>query len=86
MALAAVLIVPLSITVMFVYGILAVRGRFEHLYRSSNGSGGFGLGLSICKDLVERIGGEISIPSEGGSGTLVEITPPQDGTPRKGGK
>lgn len=59
---------------------------FERFYRGSGGSGGFGLGLPICKDLVERMGGGISISSERGSGTRVEITLPQDGSPREGGR
>ncbi len=59
---------------------------FERFYRGSDGSGGFGLGLPICKDLVERMGGEISISSERGSGTRVEITLPKYGSPREGGR
>ncbi len=59
---------------------------FERFYRGSDGSSGFGLGLPICKDLVERMGGEISISSERGSGTRVEITLPEDGSPREGGR
>lgn len=58
---------------------------FERFYRGANGSGGFGLGLAICKDLVERMGGEISILSERGAGTRVEITLPQYGLAREGG-
>lgn len=51
---------------------------FERFYRGPEGSGGFGLGLPICKDLVERMGGEVSISSEKGAGTRVEITLPQE--------
>jgi signal transduction histidine kinase len=36
-------------------------------------SGGFGLGLPICKDLVKRMGGEVSVRSEKGVGTFVRI-------------
>ena len=46
---------------------------FERFYRGKRSSGGFGLGLSICKDLVERMGGSISLESEEGVGTIVEI-------------
>jgi len=49
---------------------------FERFYRGSN-SGGFGLGLPICKDLVERMGGEIQLRSEKGKGTIVEIRLPE---------
>jgi len=51
---------------------------FERFYRGRNGSGGFGLGLPICKNLVERMGGEISLSSEEGRGTRVEITLPEE--------
>ncbi|MDQ3316400.1 MAG: ATP-binding protein [Actinomycetota bacterium] len=59
---------------------------FERFYRGRDGSGGFGLGLAICKDLVERMGGEISISSGKGAGTRVELTLPQDDPPREGGR
>jgi PAS domain S-box-containing protein len=49
---------------------------FERFYRGSN-SGGFGLGLPICKELVERMGGEIQLRSEKGKGTVVEISLPE---------
>lgn len=47
---------------------------FERFYRGRDGSGGFGLGLPICKDLITRMGGDISISSEEGAGTRVVIT------------
>ena len=52
---------------------------FERFYQGREPSGtegasdGFGLGLAICKDLVERMGGSISLESEEGVGTMVEI-------------
>ena len=52
---------------------------FERFYRGKRSSGredasdSFGLGLAICKDLVERMGGRISLTSEEGVGTMVEI-------------
>ncbi len=55
---------------------------FERFYRGSGGSAGFGLGLPICKDLVEKMRGDISISSEKGAGTRVEVTLPQDNMPQ----
>jgi PAS domain S-box-containing protein len=49
---------------------------FERFYRGSN-SEGFGLGLPICKELVERMGGEIHLESEKEKGTTVEIRLPE---------
>jgi PAS domain S-box-containing protein len=49
---------------------------FERFYRGSN-SGGFGLGLPICKELVQRMGGEIQLQSEKDKGTVVEIRLPE---------
>jgi signal transduction histidine kinase len=53
---------------------------FERFYRGTGGSQGFGLGLSICKDLTERMGGGISIRSREGVGTAVEIELPEAST------
>jgi signal transduction histidine kinase len=50
---------------------------FDLFYQGEESSGGFGLGLPICKDLVERMGGEISIDSQKGVGTTVEIELPE---------
>lgn len=45
--------------------------------RTSNGSyGGFGLGLSICKELVELHGGNIWATSDEGRGTVITFTLP----------
>ena len=49
---------------------------FERFYRGSD-SEGFGLGLPICKELVERMGGEIHLESQKGKGTVVEIRLPE---------
>jgi PAS domain S-box-containing protein len=49
---------------------------FERFYRGPGSSEGFGLGLSICKDLTERMGGSISMRSREGIGTAVEIELP----------
>jgi PAS domain S-box-containing protein len=50
---------------------------FERFYRGTGSSEGFGLGLSICKDLTERMDGSISIRSREGIGTTVEIELPE---------
>lgn len=50
---------------------------FERFYRGS--PGGFGLGLPICKELIERMGGKISLKSEEGAGTRVEVRLPEVG-------
>ena len=50
---------------------------FERFYRGRGSSEGFGLGLSICKELIERMGGSISIRSREGVGTAVKIELPE---------
>jgi PAS domain S-box-containing protein len=50
---------------------------FERFYRGKGSSEGFGLGLPICKELTERMGGDISIRSREGIGTAVEIELPE---------
>ncbi len=45
--------------------------------KAETGGGGFGLGLAICKDLVERMGGKISLESARGVGTKVRIELPE---------
>ncbi len=57
---------------------------FDRLYRveasRSRTSGGAGLGLAICKNIVEAHGGEISAHSSPLGGLLVRITFPAAGT------
>jgi signal transduction histidine kinase len=50
---------------------------FERFYSGKGLSGSTGLGLPICKDLVERMGGEVSVRSEKGVGTAVRIELPE---------
>ncbi len=46
---------------------------FERFYRGKGTFEGFGLGLSICKELIERMGGSISLSSREEIGTSVEV-------------
>jgi PAS domain S-box-containing protein len=50
---------------------------FERFYRGKGSSEGFGLGLPICKELTERMGGSISIRSREGTGTTVTVELPE---------
>ena len=50
---------------------------FERFYRGKGSSEGFGLGLPICKELTERMEGNISIRSQEGIGTAVEVELPE---------
>ena len=52
---------------------------FERFYRGRRSSEGFGLGLSICKELTERMGGSIYIRSREGVGTAIKVALPEVG-------
>ncbi|MDD4923809.1 MAG: HAMP domain-containing sensor histidine kinase [Dehalococcoidales bacterium] len=50
---------------------------FERFYRvPGTNDNGFGLGTAICKSIVEAHGGDISVKSEQGKGTVVRIRLP----------
>ncbi|PLT48013.1 Phosphate regulon sensor protein PhoR (SphS) [Paenibacillus pasadenensis] len=54
----------------------------ERFYRASNASSakGSGLGLSLCKEIVEKAGGSLAIESGLGEGTTVSIALPLAGS------
>lgn len=47
---------------------------FEGFYSGRQSAEGFGLGLAICKELVERMGANVSASSEEGAGARFELT------------
>lgn len=57
---------------------------FEPFYRvdksRSRQTGGFGLGLSLCKTIMEAHGGKIEITRPSGKGTLVSLSIPLSGS------
>jgi signal transduction histidine kinase len=58
--------------------IASLFERFVRLDRSrSAATGGAGLGLSICREVVTRHGGQISIDSDPQRGTTVSVTLPR---------
>jgi two-component system, OmpR family, sensor histidine kinase KdpD len=56
---------------------------FEKFYRvpSATGQGGVGLGLTICRGIVEAHGGRIWAENRAGGGTTFAFTLPLEGTP-----
>jgi signal transduction histidine kinase len=57
----------------------ALERLFERFYRAENASqytGGLGLGLYICREIVERHGGTIAVSSAAGEGSLFTVTLP----------
>ncbi len=56
-----------------------VFDRFSHIESIEHHSEGSGLGMTISKSIIERLGGEIWIESELGQGTTVFFTLPRTG-------
>lgn len=52
---------------------------FDRFYKGDNFTQGAGLGLSICKTIVDRMQGEIHVSSEPGKGTCFEVHLPRTG-------
>jgi signal transduction histidine kinase len=54
---------------------------FDRFFRSeasrAAGEGGFGLGLAICKNMVDSMGGTIAVDSEDGKGTTFTVRVPR---------
>lgn len=50
---------------------------FDMFYRATNSSSGTGLGLYICKEVVDKLGGSIDLKSTPGVGTEVSVSLPQ---------
>jgi PAS domain S-box-containing protein len=47
---------------------------FEPFFTTRSGAGGSGLGLSICRDIVSRAGGDLVAKSTDGEGTTMVVT------------
>ena len=47
---------------------------FDMFYRASNSAPGTGLGLYICKEILNNIGGTITLDSVSGEGSVFTIT------------
>jgi len=50
---------------------------FDMFYRATQRGAGTGLGLYICKEIVDKMNGTLSLNSTLGEGTVVEFTLPQ---------
>lgn len=50
---------------------------FDMFYRASTATAGTGLGLYICKEIINKLNGMIHLESEYGSGTIITIAIPE---------
>ncbi len=62
----------------------AVFGKFFQSSKTKTGAGGAGLGLPICREIVEAHGGRISAQNRKPRGTLVSLTIPRNPGVRPG--
>ena len=54
---------------------------FEKFYRSGEGRGGVGLGLTICRGIVMAHGGRLWVEARAGGGADFRFTLPIEGKP-----
>jgi signal transduction histidine kinase/CheY-like chemotaxis protein len=59
---------------------------FQPFYSTKEGTQGLGLGLPICRKILERYTGKLLVESEPGAGTCVRIILPRQGLGVSGGK
>jgi PAS domain S-box-containing protein len=52
---------------------------FQPFYSTKEGVQGLGLGLPICRKILERYGGQLAVQSQPGQGTTVKILLPKSG-------
>ncbi len=52
---------------------------FQPFYSTKEGTQGLGLGLPICRKILERYGGQLAVQSQPGKGTKVQIILPKSG-------
>jgi signal transduction histidine kinase len=50
---------------------------FQPFYSTKEGTQGLGLGLPICRKILERYGGQLAVESQPGQGTMVKILLPK---------
>jgi signal transduction histidine kinase len=63
-----------------------IEAIFEPFFTTKGDSGGSGLGLAVCQHIVQSLGGELSVRSELGKGTVFTIALPQAGAGAPGRK
>ena len=51
---------------------------FDMFYRASSSSQGTGLGLYICKEIVNKLNANIEIQSKQNEGTIVQLSIPEE--------